>query len=116
MSEPELREGEADPDPFRQFSRWYDDARAANAAALDAMTVATASADGVPSARMVLLKGVDPRGFVFYTNYESPKSRDLTANPRAALVLYWPELHRQVRVAGRVERVERAESERYFGS
>lgn len=116
MTEPALRESDLDADPSRQFAIWYEDARAANVAALDAMTVATASEDGVPSARMVLLKGVDARGFVFYTNYASQKGRELAANPRAALVLYWPELHRQVRVSGRVEKVSREESQRYFDS
>jgi pyridoxamine 5'-phosphate oxidase len=80
------------------------------------MTVATASADGVPAARILLLKGFDERGFVFYTNYESDKGRELDANPRAALLFYWPELERQVRISGNVERVTREDSERYFHS
>jgi pyridoxamine 5'-phosphate oxidase len=112
----ELLEREADPNPFRQFDRWYADALAAKVAAPDAMTLATATTDGVPSARMVLLKGADECGFVFYSNYESQKARELEQNPRAALVLYWPELHRQVRLAGRVARTSREESERYFHS
>ena len=103
-----------DPDPFAQFQRWYAEAAAAGVAALDAMTVATADARGRPSARTVLLKGVDERGFVFFTNYDSHKGRELAVNPHAALVLYWPELHRQVRVTGRVERVAIEESAAYF--
>jgi len=81
-----------------------------------AMTLATAAANGAPSARMVLLKGVDDRGFVFYSNYESRKGRELAANPRAALVFYWDVLERQVRVAGRVSKVTPAESDEYFAS
>jgi len=80
------------------------------------MAVATASPDGMPSVRMVLLKAFDERGFVFYTNYESPKGRDLEANPRAALLFHWPELERQVRISGDVERVTREETEAYFQS
>jgi pyridoxamine 5'-phosphate oxidase len=80
------------------------------------MTLATANSRAVPSARMVLLKGVDPRGFVFFTNYESAKGRDLAANPRAALVFYWAELYRQVRVKGRVSKIPAAESDAYFAS
>lgn len=80
------------------------------------MTLATAASDGTPSARVVLLKGLSENGFVFYTNYESPKGKELAANPKAALVFYWPELERQVRVAGRVERVSREQSAAYFHS
>jgi pyridoxamine 5'-phosphate oxidase len=116
MTELALREEQIDQDPIRQFARWYDDARAAGSATLDALTVATATPDGVPSARMVLLKGVDERGFAFYTNYGSQKGQELAANPRASLVFYWPELHRQVRVSGRVEPVSPDESDRYFAS
>ncbi len=112
----ELLERDADPNPFRQFDKWYAEAVAAQVVAPDAMTLATASPDGAPSARMVLLKGADERGFVFFTNYESQKSRELAQNPRAALVLYWPELHRQVRVTGTVGKTSREESERYFHS
>jgi pyridoxamine 5'-phosphate oxidase len=112
----ELLERDVDPIPIRQFGKWYADALAARVAAPDAMTLATATSDGVPSARVVLLKRADERGFVFYSNYESQKARELAQNPRAALVLYWPELHRQVRLTGRVERTNYDESERYFHS
>jgi pyridoxamine 5'-phosphate oxidase len=110
----ELHEADVDPDPLRQFARWFDEARQASPREPNAMTVATASADGEPSARTVLLKAFDERGFVFYTHYESAKGRDLTANPRAALLFYWPEVERQVRISGWVERVSQEESARYF--
>jgi pyridoxamine 5'-phosphate oxidase len=114
----EVREGlveaDVDPDPVVQFGRWFDDANAADLVEPSAMTLATAGADGVPSARMVLLRGVDQRGFVFYTNYESRKAAELAANPRAALVFWWGALQRQVRVEGPVERTSQEESEAYF--
>jgi pyridoxamine 5'-phosphate oxidase len=103
-----------DPDPFRQFARWFADARASGNLQPDAMALATATPEGRPSLRLVLLKGFDGRGFVFYTNYRSQKGRELEANPLAAAALYWPELHRQVRLAGRVLRLSREESDRYF--
>jgi pyridoxamine 5'-phosphate oxidase len=104
-----------DPDPIVQFRRWFGDARAAGLAEPEAMTLATTGPDGRPSARMVLLKGFDQRGFVFYTNYTSRKSRELAANPAAALVFWWPPpLQRQVRIEGLVERVSHEESEAYF--
>ncbi len=109
-----LDERTADPDPFKQFQRWFDEARAKVSPLPEAMTLATATTDGKPSARLVLLKQVDERGFVFYTNYRSSKARDLEANPLAALVLYWPQLERQVRVEGTVTRTSAAESEEYF--
>ena len=109
-----LMESHLDPDPFRQFARWFEQALAACAADPHAMTLATATRDGVPSARMVLLNRCDERGFVFFTNYESQKGRDLAQNPHAALVFYWPELRRQVRITGRAERVSREESDAYF--
>ena len=109
-----LSEHEVDPDPFAQFARWYDEARAAAGDDADAMIVATATSDGAPSARVVLLRGVDDRGLCFYTNYESQKGRELAANPRAALVLHWPALHRQVRVRGRVGRLDESESVEYW--
>ena len=112
----ELCKRDLDLNPFRQFDRWFADAVAANIAAPEAMTVATATRDGIPSARLVLLKGVDDAGFVFYTNYDSQKGRELAENPRAALVFYWPELARQVRVAGAVTLVSDEESDRYFHS
>ncbi|WP_420456154.1 pyridoxamine 5'-phosphate oxidase [Rubrivirga sp.] len=102
-------------DPFDLFAAWFADAQAAGTREPNAMTLATASADGAPSARVVLLKGVD-HGFCFYTNVESRKGQELTANPRAALVWWWPELERQVRVEGWVERVPDATADAYFAS
>ena len=102
------------PDPIAQFARWFGEALSARLPEPNAMTLATATSDGQPSARTVLLKGYDARGFVFYTSYASQKGRELAANPRAALVFYWAELERQVRISGTVERVTREESERYF--
>jgi pyridoxamine 5'-phosphate oxidase len=111
-----LGEADLDPDPIRQFERWLEDAREAGVVEPLAMTVATASEDGRPSARILLLRGVDKRGFAFYTNYESQKGVELAANPRAALVFHWDVLGRQVRLEGRVERLSREESESYFVS
>ena len=110
----ELRENDVDADAVTQFRRWYDAAAAAGVEAYDAMVVATASADGVPSARVVLLRGFDDAGFRFYTNYDSAKGRDLTTNPRAALVWHWPPLGRQVRVVGPVSRLEPSASVDYW--
>lgn len=109
-----LTERDADPDPFRFFHRWFDEALAASVREPNAMTLATVGADGQPAARIVLLKGVDERGFVFYTNYESRKGRELAAHPRAALAFWWQELERQVRVEGTVEKVTPEESDAYF--
>jgi len=109
-----LDEKTADADPLKQFQRWFDEARAAGLPLPEAMTLATATKDGRPSARLVLLKQADERGFVFYTNYGSPKAQELDANPQAALVFYWPQLERQVRVEGSVSRVTAAESDEYF--
>lgn len=103
-----------DPDPIRQFVRWFQDAEQAELPLPNAMTLATASRQGKPSARMVLLKGVDERGFVFYTNYESRKAQDLRVNPVAALVFCWLPLSRQVRVEGVVEVLDARESDLYF--
>jgi pyridoxamine 5'-phosphate oxidase len=111
-----LSEGEVDPDPLVEFGRWYRLAQESDVPQPDAMALATATADGVPSARMVLLKGVDERGFVFFTNYESRKARELAENPRGALILYWVAIRRQVRVTGRVGPITREESEAYFRS
>jgi pyridoxamine 5'-phosphate oxidase len=105
-----------DPDPVAQFGRWFSEAVAAGLPEPNAMTLATASADGRPSARIVLLKGFDASGFVFYTSYSSRKGGELAANPLAALVFHWAPLERQVRVEGRVERTSREESEAYFRS
>ena len=111
-----LAEADVDADPVAQFRRWFEQAEAAGLLEPTAMTLATATPDGRPSARMVLLRGFDERGFCFYTNYESRKGVELAANPRAALVFWWAELERQVRIEGRVERTSRAESEAYFHS
>ncbi len=109
-----LREAEVTADPIAQFQKWFEQAVAAQAAHPEAMTLATATQEGKPSARIVLLKDVDERGFSFFTNYESRKSRELTQNPHASLVFWWNELERQVRIEGRVERVPAHESEDYF--
>jgi pyridoxamine 5'-phosphate oxidase len=111
-----LSEADLDADPIRQFQSWFAQALTAGLAEPNAMTVATATPDGRPSARMVLIKGVDERGFVFYTNYESRKGQELASNPFAALVFYWAELERQVRIEGTVEQVAPAESDAYFHS
>lgn len=107
---------DAAPDPVVQFGKWFREALDAEVLEPNAMTLATASPDGVPHARIVLLKGVDESGFVFYTNYGSAKGRELEQNPRAALVFVWLELQRQVRIEGRVERVSAEESAAYFQS
>jgi pyridoxamine 5'-phosphate oxidase len=109
-----VEEHELDPDPIRQVAAWLEEARAAGIALPEATTLATADAEGRPSARMVLLKGVDERGLSFFTNRESRKAEELARNPRAALVLYWQPLHRQVRVEGRVEPIDDEESLAYF--
>jgi pyridoxamine 5'-phosphate oxidase len=111
-----LSESEVDASPFVQFRRWFDHALAAQLPEPNAMTVATATPDGKPSARVVLLKAFDERGFVFYTNYNSRKGGEIEANAWAALVFFWPELERQIRVEGRVERVSVQESDDYFAS
>jgi pyridoxamine 5'-phosphate oxidase len=111
-----LHEEEIDPNPFAQFKHWFDEALQAQLPEPNAMTLATATPDGRPSARIVLLKGFDERGFVFYTNYESRKAQELLANPYAALIFYWNELERQVRIEGRVVQVEAQESDEYFNS
>jgi len=103
-------------DPFRQFDRWYQEAEAARLPEPNAMVLATVARDGRPSLRTVLLKDVDGRGFVFYTNYESRKGRELDGNPRATLLFPWLELERQVIIEGTVTRVPREESEAYFQS
>jgi pyridoxamine 5'-phosphate oxidase len=112
----ELSEQAVAPDPITQFTGWYEDARAALGDDADAVVVATADANGAPSARVVLLRGFDARGFCFYTSYDSRKGDELRENPRAALVLYWPALHRQVRITGPVERVSDAESDAYWAN
>ena len=103
-------------DPFEQFERWFEEARSAGVIEPNAMTLATADADGFPAARTVLLKGADKRGFMFFTNYESTKGRELAANPRATLVFPWLALERQVIVRGSVSRVAQEETDAYFQS
>ncbi|MBK8250499.1 MAG: pyridoxamine 5'-phosphate oxidase [Gemmatimonadetes bacterium] len=105
---------DVDPDPLVQFRLWFAEAQRAELVEPNAMTLATAAADGTPSARIVLLKEVHPRGFTFFTDYRSHKAQDLEANPRAALVFLWKELERQVRIAGTVERTDEAESTAYY--
>lgn len=112
----ELDEASAHADPLQQFARWWDEATRSEIREVNAMTLATAAADGRPSARTVLLKDFDARGFVFYSNYASRKGQELEANPRASLLFFWKELERQVRVDGRVERVSAADSDAYFSS
>lgn len=111
-----LSEDQADADPIRQFSAWFEEAASAQLLDVNAMTLATTTADGAPDARIVLLKGFDDDGFVFFTNYESAKGRDLAAHPRACLLFFWVELERQVRITGSVTKVSRSESEEYFHS
>lgn len=106
----------AGPDPIAQFAEWLALASQGGVPEPTAMAVATAGADGMPNVRMLLLKGADARGFVFYTNLGSPKAAELAANPRAALCFYWNQIKRQVRVAGPVERVSDAEADAYFAS
>lgn len=109
-----LDESEVAMDPLEQFDRWFSEAQRAGVSEPNAMTLATASADGTPSARTVLLKGFDPRGFIFFTSYESQKGVELTANPKASLVFFWQPLERQVLISGEVTRLDRSESEAYF--
>jgi pyridoxamine 5'-phosphate oxidase len=111
-----LREPDLDPDALRQFAIWFRDARDVGIRMPEAAALATVSADGAPSARMVLVKHYDERGFVFYSNYESRKARELAANPRAALAFYWEPLGRQVRIEGRVARASAGESAAYVRS
>jgi pyridoxamine 5'-phosphate oxidase len=113
-SPPILRETDVHADPLELFRVWWEQALAASLVQPSAMALATATPEGVPSARMVLLRGFDERGFAFFTNYDSRKARELIGNPRAALVLYWAELDRQVRIEGRVERMSPEESDVYF--
>ncbi|HET6251359.1 MAG TPA: pyridoxamine 5'-phosphate oxidase [Tepidisphaeraceae bacterium] len=111
-----LDEKDVAADPIAQFLQWLSEAIAAGAHEPNAMTLATSTSGGIPSARIVLLKGVDENGFSFFTNYQSAKGRDLAENPRAALVFHWPELERQVRVEGDVTRTSAEESAAYFNS
>jgi pyridoxamine 5'-phosphate oxidase len=111
-----LRRRDLAADPVAQFANWFKEAGSAGIRDANAMSLATATTDGRPFVRIVLLKGVDPDGFVFFTNYESDKGRQLEANPNAALAFYWIELDRQIRITGSVEKTSRLESERYFHS
>lgn len=109
-----LNEGEVADSPFLQFADWWQQAIESEIDEVNAMTLATASLEAVPSARIVLLKGYDEKGFVFYTNYESAKGRELAENPKASLLFFWKELERQIRITGIVEKVSAAESDEYF--
>ena len=110
----ELSEDSVAKDPFVQFANWFDEYLNAGAPEPSAMTLSTIGRDNLPSSRIVLLKGFDERGFVFFTNYESKKARDLMANPQVAIHFFWPELERQVEISGRAEMTSREESEAYF--
>jgi pyridoxamine 5'-phosphate oxidase len=112
----ELSESAIAPDPIAQFDIWWNEALSSRIEEVNAMTLATVSPTGLPDARIVLLKGYDPRGFVFFTNYESRKGKDLQAHPQACLVFFWKELERQVRISGRVEKVSAEESDTYYRS
>jgi pyridoxamine 5'-phosphate oxidase len=111
-----LIESEVDADPIKQFNIWWQDALEAKIAEVNAMTVATASSDGMPSARTMLLKGFSENGFVFFTNYNSYKGQQLAENPKACLVFFWKELERQVRITGLIEKTSDEESDAYFQS
>jgi pyridoxamine 5'-phosphate oxidase len=113
---PDLDDQGLDPDPIKQFKLWFEEAGRAGVPQADAMALATATRDGSPSARMVLLKAVDDRGFVFYTSSVSRKGRELAKTPRAALIFFWAELNRQVRIEGAVTRVSTEESDAYFST
>jgi len=113
---PPLDETTAGRDPIKLFLSWFEAAFKNGGKEPAAMALATVSEDGIPSARMVLLKGCDERGFVFFTNYDSRKGSELAANPRAALVFYWPEMNRQVRVVGTVAKVTESDSDEYFNT
>jgi pyridoxamine 5'-phosphate oxidase len=111
-----LSENEVDRDPIRQFTRWWQETIASEIDEANAMTLSTASAQGKPFARIVLLKGYDNNGFVFFTNYESKKGKEIGENPRATLLFFWKELERQVRIEGTVEKVNEKDSDAYFSS
>lgn len=112
----QLLEADAAANPFEQFNRWWDDAITSELDEVNAMTLATASASGMPSARIVLLKSASAAGFSFYTNYESHKAKEMAENPLACLVFFWKELERQIRITGVVEKISEAESDVYFQS
>lgn len=112
----ELSESDVLPNPMHQFDKWWKEALTSEIIEVNAMTLATASADGLPSARIVLLKGYDDSGFIFFTNYNSYKGQQLQENPRACLVFFWKEIERQVRITGIVEKVDEELSDAYFKS
>ncbi len=111
-----LEEVDVASNPIDQFTRWWNEAVASQIDEVNAMTLATVNAAGVPAARIVLLKGYNPEGFIFFTNYESDKGKNLAQNPNAALVFFWKELERQIRIEGTVQKVSAEESDRYFNS
>jgi pyridoxamine 5'-phosphate oxidase len=115
-SQKSLSEEDAEKDPLRQFSNWWEEALASEIVEVNAMTLATASPDGVPAARIVLLKGFTEKGFIFFTNYNSFKGQQLAENPKACLVFFWKELERQVRITGLIEKIPAEESDQYFHS
>ena len=112
----QLSENEMHANPLQQFNKWWVEAMASEIDEINAMTLATASSDGIPSARVVLLKGIDEKGFIFFTNYKSFKGMQLEENPRACLVFFWKELERQIRITGVVEKTTAKESDEYFDS
>lgn len=111
-----LSEEDTAANPFEQFVTWWNEARNSRLQEVNAMTLSTATTDGTPSSRIVLLKGYDPRGFIFYTNYDSAKGKELAANPKASLLFFWKELERQVRIDGIVQKIAPIESDMYFKS
>ena len=111
-----LLEADAATDPYTQFGLWWLEAVESKIEEVNAMTLATASAEGFPAARIVLLKGYDKNGFIFFTNYNSQKGQDIAANPKACLLFFWKELERQVRIDGSIEKISAADSEEYFQS
>lgn len=111
-----LRRADLEADPIKQFAKWFGEAAAAQIRDVNAMSLATATPDGKPAVRIVLLKAISDRGFVFFTNYESAKGRELEVNPQAALTFFWVQLERQIRITGEVEKTSREESEEYFRS
>jgi pyridoxamine 5'-phosphate oxidase len=111
-----LSERDVQPIPLQQFDKWWQEALASGIDEVNAMTLATASSDGIPDARIVLLKGFNQAGFVFFTNYESAKGRELLENPRACLIFFWKELERQVRIKGRISQLSDQENDEYFNS
>jgi pyridoxamine 5'-phosphate oxidase len=111
-----LEEADVASNPIDQFTRWWNEAVASQIDEVNAMTLATVNAAGIPAARIVLLKGYNPEGFIFFTNYESDKGKNLAQNPNAALVFFWKELERQIRIEGTVQKVSTEESDRYFNS